>query len=47
MGYLVALIYSVVLVMLSNIQDNVENPFDNVGLDDIDLDRENRINALS
>lgn len=47
MGYLVALIYSVVLVMLSNIQDNVENPFDNKGLDDIDLDKENRINALS
>ena len=46
MGYLVALIYSVVLVMLSNIQDNVENPFDNMGLDDIDLDKENRIKAL-
>ena len=47
MGYLVAFIYSVVLVMLSNIQDNVENPFDNRRLDDIDLDRENRINALN
>ena len=46
MGYLVALIYSVVLVMLSNIQDNVENPFDNMGLDDIDLDKENRIKEL-
>mgnify|MGYP006224502291 CR=1 FL=1 len=31
---------------LSNIQDNVENPFDNMGLDDIDLDKENRIKAL-
>ena len=41
-----ALIYSVVLVMLSNIQDNVENPFDNMGLDDIDLDKENRIKEL-
>ena len=31
---------------LSNIQDNVENPFDNMGLDDIDLDKENRIKEL-
>ena len=46
MGYLVAIIYSVVLVMLSNIQDNVENPFDNMGLDDIDLDKENRIKDI-
>ena len=46
MGYLVAIIYSVVLVMLNNIQDNVENPFDNMGLDDIDLDKENRIRDI-
>ena len=42
MGYLIAILYSLVLVMLNNIQDNVENPFDNQGLDDIDLDLENR-----
>ena len=41
-----ALIYSMVLVMLSNTQENVWNPLDNKGLNDIDLDRESRINAL-
>ena len=29
MGYLIAILYSLVLVMLNNIQDNVENPPDN------------------
>lgn len=43
---LLALIYRVVLVILSNIQDNVRNPIDNKGLNYIDLDRESRINAL-
>ena len=46
MGCLVALIYSMVLVMLSNTQENVWNPLDNKGLNDIDLDRESWINAL-
>ena len=46
MGCLVALIYSVVLVMLSNTQESVWNPLDNKGLNDIDLDRESWINAL-
>ena len=45
-GCLVALIYSMVLVMLSNTQENVWNPLDNKGLNDIDLDRESRINEL-
>ena len=47
LGFIVAIGYSAVLVMLSNIQDQVENPFDSEGLDDIDLDRENRFkNAI-
>lgn len=37
-GYGVAVLYSVVLVSLDNIQEALENPFDAVGLDDIDLD---------
>ena len=46
LGYVVALLFSTVLVILSNIQDNVENPFDFKGLDDIDLDKENRFKNL-
>ena len=37
-GYLVAVIYSLVLVSLDNIQENLENPFDAVGVDDLQLD---------
>jgi len=42
LGYAVAALYAVILFMLSAIQDQLENPFDGVGLDDIDLDKENR-----
>ena len=37
-GYVVAMIYSLVLVSLDNIQDHLENPFDGVGTDDLRLD---------
>ena len=37
-GYGVAVIYSVVLVSLDNIQEDLENPFDGVGDDDMNLD---------
>jgi hypothetical protein len=37
-GYLVAVVFSLVLVSLDNIQDALENPYDTVGEDDIDLD---------
>ena len=37
-GYGVAVLYSVVLVSLDNIQEDLENPFDHEGLDDVDLD---------
>ena len=46
LGYLVAILFSSVLVMLSNIQDNIENPFDLNGLDDIDLGKENRFKNI-
>jgi predicted membrane chloride channel (bestrophin family) len=37
-GYIVAIIYSVVLVSLDNIQEDMENPYDQIGEDDIHLD---------
>jgi predicted membrane chloride channel (bestrophin family) len=37
-GYGVAVIYSIVLVSLDNIQEDLENPFDSKGEDDVDLD---------
>lgn len=37
-GFLIAVFYSVVLVSLDNIQDDLENPYDGIGADDISLD---------
>ncbi|MBT4091457.1 MAG: hypothetical protein HN580_14925 [Deltaproteobacteria bacterium] len=37
-GYMVAVFYCVVLSCLDNIQDFLENPYDGIGVDDIDLD---------
>jgi predicted membrane chloride channel (bestrophin family) len=37
-GYIVAVLYSLVLVTLDNIQEDLEDPFDEVGTDDIKLD---------
>ncbi len=37
-GYGVAVLYSLVLVTLDNIQDDLEDPFDGVGTDDVQLD---------
>jgi len=37
-GYLVAVFYGLVLVSLDNIQEDLENPFDQVGVDDLKLD---------
>ncbi len=37
-GYAVAVLYSMVLVSLDNIQENLEIPFDSVGHDDLRLD---------
>ena len=37
-GYLVAFFYGLVLSCLDNIQDFLENPYDGIGADDIDLD---------
>jgi predicted membrane chloride channel (bestrophin family) len=37
-GYGVAILYSIVLVSLDNIQEDLENPFDEIGADDVKLD---------
>ena len=37
-GYGVAVIYSVVLVSLDNIQEDLESPYDKIGADDVNLD---------
>ncbi len=37
LGYLVAGIYSLVLVSLDNVLDHLENPFDSIGADDLRL----------
>lgn len=42
-GYGVAVIYSLVLVSLDNIQEALEDPFDTVDEDDIDLDLETSV----
>jgi predicted membrane chloride channel (bestrophin family) len=36
-GYIVAALYSLVLVTLDNIQEDLEDPFDEVGTDNIRL----------
>jgi predicted membrane chloride channel (bestrophin family) len=37
-GYMVAVLYALVLVTLDNIQEDLEDPFDDVGTDDVKLD---------
>lgn len=36
-GYFMAVLYSLVLVTLENVQAALENPFDEIGIDDLDL----------
>lgn len=38
--YVMPVLYSFILVSLDNIQDHLENPFDQVGEDDVDIDAE-------
>ncbi len=37
-GYMVAVLYSLVLVTLDNLQEDLEDPFDGIGTDDVKLD---------
>ncbi len=45
--YVMPVLYSFILVSLDNIQDHLENPFDDVGEDDIAIDAEETTNLLS
>ena len=40
-------LYSFILVSLDNIQDHLEDPFDQVGEDDIDIDAEETTRLLT
>lgn len=42
-GYAVAIAFAFVLVGLDNIQDALENPFDGIGMDDVDLSAEGEL----
>jgi hypothetical protein len=45
--YVMPVLYSFILVSLDNIQDHLENPFDDVGEDDIKIDAEETFRLLS
>lgn len=45
--YVMPVLYSFILVSLDNIQDHLENPFDEVGEDDIRIDAHDTLNILS
>jgi predicted membrane chloride channel (bestrophin family) len=45
-AYFFAILYSVILVSLDNLQEHLENPFDQVGEDDIDFEVEALIKAM-
>ncbi|MBX2901061.1 MAG: hypothetical protein KF775_15515 [Cyclobacteriaceae bacterium] len=44
--YVMPVLYSFILVSLDNIQDHLENPFDEVGEDDINIDAEETTHLL-
>lgn len=45
--YVMPVLYSFILVSLDNIQDHLENPFDDVGEDDIKIDMHDTLRTLS
>jgi hypothetical protein len=45
--YVMPILYSFILVSLDNIQDHLENPFDEVGEDDITIEAEDTIKLLN
>jgi predicted membrane chloride channel (bestrophin family) len=45
--YVMPVLYSFILVSLDNIQDHLENPFDEVGEDDIKIDAHETLRQLS
>ncbi len=47
LGYLMPVLFSVILVSLDNIQEHLENPFDQVGEDDVNINVEKFVARLS
>jgi len=45
--YVMPILYSFILVSLDNIQDHLENPFDDVGEDDIQIDENDALRMIS
>jgi hypothetical protein len=45
--YVMPVLYSFILVSLDNIQDHLENPFDDVGEDDIHIDENDALRIIS
>lgn len=45
--YVMPVLYSFILVSLDNIQDHLENPFDDVGEDDVSIDAEETMQLLA
>ncbi len=45
-GYILAILYSVILVSLDNIQEELEHPFDEKGEDDLNLDVKDEYSKL-
>ncbi len=45
--YVMPILYSFILVSLDNIQDHLENPFDEVGEDDVVIDAEETVELIS
>ena len=45
--YVMPILYSFILVSLDNIQDHLENPFDDVGEDDIQIDENEALRMIS
>lgn len=45
--YVMPILYSFILVSLDNIQDHLENPFDDVGEDDIHIDENDTLRIIS
>lgn len=45
--YVMPILYSFILVSLDNIQDHLENPFDDVGEDDIQIDENETLRLIS
>jgi hypothetical protein len=46
LGYLMPILFSVIFVALDNIQDHLENPFDQIGEDDVAINAEKFVARL-